>query len=216
MTETLQCICVVCNRSTFHSVIHSLDEKTGSPEYDAHYQLIECRGCGTKSFRYSDRSPLNGFLPDGSGFIEREHLFPPRHLTRKPIDLNWLPIEVRRIYGEVHRALRSELRTLAAIGIRATIETLCNQKKIAAGNLFNRIEALQKEGFITAEQKNGLHAERLMGNDAAHEIAEPSDDELEGAMDVLDAILETVYILPKRTARMKLRARQRKNNNDNV
>jgi hypothetical protein len=127
-----------------------------------------------------------------------------------PVEMHWLPPNIRRIYREMHLALRNCLRTLTAISIRATIEAVCNHKGARRRNLFEKVEELRRSNLITEEQKDALHAHRLLGNDAAHELAEPNDEELKAAIDVLDTILNGIYIMPKRKAFMKHQAQLRK------
>lgn len=208
--RTLKCVCINCGALTSHDVLLSFDAKEATTEYDISYQVIECCGCESKSFRYSDRSPLNGFAKDGNDFLEKEHLFPPRYMCRKPVDLYWVHSDVRRIYREVHLALRNEMRSLAAIGIRLTVEKLCAQKKVKGSRLVDQIADLCQQEVITEEQMQGLHCHRFIGNDAAHGGAEPGDLELSAAMDILDSVLVSVYILPARRKRMNALRRQRK------
>jgi len=146
-------------------------------------------------------------------FPPREYLFPNRHLSRTPIDVHWLPPNVRGIYREMHLALRSCLRTLTAIGARATIEAVCTQQGASNRTLFEKVEDLRRANLLTEQQSQALHAHRLLGNEAAHELAEPSDEELSAAIDVLDSILTSIYIMPKRKALMERRAKLRKNSN---
>jgi hypothetical protein len=157
-------------------------------------------------------------LPSEEGvFPAKEFLFPTRHLIREPVDVHWLPPNVRNIYREMHLALRNCLRTLTAIGTRATIEAVCNQQGASSRTLYGKVEDLRRANLLTKEQQEALHAHRLLGNDAAHDLAEPSDEELTAAIDVLDAILNAIYIMPKRKALMKHHAELRKrepNQND--
>src|SRR5439155_8840156 len=137
-----------------------------------------------------------GFPSAEEGYPAREYLFPPRHLLRRAVDTAWLPPIIRNLYRQVHLALRSELRTLAGVGIRATIEAVCEQKNAVGKNLFDRIRNLNETGLITNEYVDIFHAQRLLGNDAAHRCAEPNDNELTAAMDVLDGILNMLYVVP--------------------
>jgi hypothetical protein len=211
---TLKCACLFCGHPTNHSIVYSFDTKDPESDFDVHYQVVQCMGCDAKSFRYSDRNPLNGFLADGTGFREVEHLFPPRHLLRNPVDMYWLPVQVRRIYRELQLSLRNGMSTFAAFGIRATVEALCQNKKAGTRSLKSSIDKLYANGVITQSQMNALHSQRMLGNEAVHEFAEPSDDELIAAMDVLDKVLDSIYVMPARHAHMESLGRQRKKKNN--
>ena len=210
---TLKCACLFCGRPTNHSIVYSFDTKDPESNFDVHYQVVQCKGCDARSFRYSDRNPLNGFLADGTGFREAEHLFPPRHLLRRPVDMHWLPVHVRRIYRELQLALRNGMSTFAAFGIRATVEALCQNKEAGDRSLKSSIDKLHANAVITQSQMDALHSQRMLGNEAVHEFAEPNDDELTAAMDVLDKVLDSIYVMPARHARMESLGRQRKKKN---
>jgi hypothetical protein len=58
--QTLEVICVNCNRPTKHEVVASYDvdesifdaaDQIGS-DYEGNYQIIQCRGCETITFRH--------------------------------------------------------------------------------------------------------------------------------------------------------------------
>jgi len=126
--QSLKCPCNACGKPTHHDILFNEDMKAVDPTCYEEYQVLRCRGCDAISFRHSHRSPTHGLPMEDGVFPAREYLFPHRHLSRAPVDVHWLPPNIRSIYREMHLALRSCLRTLTAIGARATIEAVCNSK----------------------------------------------------------------------------------------
>lgn len=108
-----------------------------------------------------------------------------------------LPDVVRRIYDQTVTALQEEASILGGLGLRATIEAICNHLSIAGKDLSTRINALAKKGFISTNDSQLLHAIRFMGNDAAHEIKEPTPKSLRTALSIVDHLLESIFILPE-------------------
>jgi hypothetical protein len=62
----------------------------------------------------------------GRQLIETEFLYPSRIAGQAPLrDAHLLPHRLYRIYMETHQALSSNMPILAGIGLRAIIETVC-------------------------------------------------------------------------------------------
>jgi hypothetical protein len=69
-------------------------------------------------------------------------------------------------------------------------------------DLKERIGALQAAGFITPDGAEILNHLRQMGNAAAHEMKAHTQDEINAAFDVLEYLLQGVYVLPKLAERL--------------
>ncbi len=208
----MKCLCIACRVNTNHNILHDLTLSNSQFPIDAaKMQIIECAGCESKSFRMVYSSPLNGFKPDGTGFLEKEFLFPRRNMLRHPIDIYWLPEDIRNVYLEVLNALQNEIYILSAAGIRAIVEGICIHKKAPHKNLYMNITWLHEKGYVTAEQASAMHTQRFLGNEAVHQLSKPTEMEFNAALDIIEAILTSIYILPKRKALQESKARKRKN-----
>jgi N-6 DNA Methylase/Domain of unknown function (DUF4145) len=113
------------------------------------------------------------------------------------------PKAVRRLYLETLKAFSNEAPTLAAVGIRSVVEATCLDQGIKKGNLERKIDALVIAGILTPVQANLLHLHRYLGNLAVHESEMPAAEELEAALEIIEILLTTVYILPKTAVKMK-------------
>jgi len=82
--------------------------------------------------------------------------------------------------------------------LRALIETICKEKNAEGGNLFKKIDDLVIKQILTPTGCTILHKIRTLGNDAAHEVKPHSDKQLGLAMDVVEHILNDIYILPNK------------------
>jgi len=92
---------------------------------------------------------------------------------------------------------------LGTIGIRAVVEAVCNEKKAAGKNLEDKIESLIEGGWLSPTQAQFLNKSRVLGNLAAHEIKPPSASTLQIALNIIENLLQTVYILPKAAESME-------------
>jgi hypothetical protein len=204
-------VCPRCDNTTRHEVVAAVHEVTNTEEsiYWEDYEILSCRGCENLSFRanwqssdeleYSDED-------DHSHMTATDHptLYPPRLAGRKRLRREHeLPPPIHAIYHETHVALLNSQRILAGIGIRALIEAVCAEKGATGHNLQKRIDDLAVKGVLTIDSAKILHEARLLGNKAAHEVAAPSDSELEALMDIAEQLLMNVYVLPAIAAGLK-------------
>lgn len=205
--QAVDVACGECRRRTKHAVRASVDvgeTTTGSGNFSIdwgmNYQIVECLGCETISFRKltHDSQTSHVQYEDGSvGFEPDEELFPNPGVGRTSmIDVELLPAAVQRIYSETLKALTSQLPVLAGIGIRALIESLAKEKGATGKDLMARIDDLVVLGILSTDGAAILHKLRILGNEAAHEVKPHSEQTLGLALDVVEHLLQGVYILP--------------------
>lgn len=202
--------CAKCHGKTCHNVLASVNGSESVEYvidgityenafwYDETYQIVQCEGCKSISFRsdYDDSDQPDD--DDPGGRADNEKLYPSRVEGRHRLDKSsLLPLKVRRVYFETHSALCSRLPILAGIGIRALIEAICTEKKARGKDLKAKIDNLVDIGLLTNAGAEILHSLRILGNRAAHEVEPHSELALGSAMDVVEHLLIGVYILPK-------------------
>jgi hypothetical protein len=115
---------------------------------------------------------------------------------------------VSRIYSETVIAFNAGALTLAGGGLRAIVEAICIEKKVA-GNLRQKIDDLVAKGLLAKPQADLLHEERYIGNAALHEILPPGKQEVEDGLAIVEGLMNTVYVLPLRAARLRKKREQR-------
>jgi len=206
--DKIKVSCSVCRRKTNHEILANANERGKSEDYgsgfvyewDDDYQIVQCCGCDSIRFRKTHTNSEDYFqLPDGDDSICMvEEIYPISHTTRLAIkDSEFLPKALESIYNETLKALNAGMNILTGIGIRAIIETVCNEKKIDQPNLQKKIDGLVSAGVLTKDGAEILHQLRILGNDAAHEVKPHNNVQLGTAFDVVDHLLQGVYILPK-------------------
>lgn len=195
MPETIKLLCANCKRATNHQILYE-DKQNGSDDdvglsWYERSCMVKCLGCDHVALyqEYSDSE----MAPEA-----REEIYPDPVAGREPVrDYYFLPVQLREIYLETLRALDTKQLILTGIGIRAVVETVCQERKANGQNLKKKIDDLHTQGVLTKDGAELLHTLRVMGNTAAHEVKPHSKDELAIAIDVLDHLLLGVYILPK-------------------
>lgn len=203
--DIVKTACGKCKLTTQHKILADVSLKGKERirdwnddlyQWDNEYQIVQCMGCESVSFRYTHMNSEDYREgPDGEPDINVERYPNPEagRLTIKDISL--VPSELQRIYSETLFALNNGQRVLAGIGVRAIVETVCKDKQ-TKGTLYERINELVSLGVLTHEGSNILHELRILGNEAAHAVTPHSNMQLGLAMDVIDHLLQGVYILP--------------------
>ena len=198
--------CTRCSGKTTHKVLTSVDvrgEETDGPysiQWCDDYQILECAGCNTKSFRNvsSNSEDYYQISETEYDYQQLELLYPSRIEGRKNLEEeeHYLPNKVRGIYKETITALSNNSPILAGIGLRALIETICKDNDAVGRNLLLKIDDLVAKKILTPAGSQILHKIRSLGNDAAHEVKPHNEKQLGLAMDVVEHVLNDVYILP--------------------
>jgi hypothetical protein len=136
-------------------------------------------------------------ISDGEWEVPKEIFNFPRVLNghKKLGDLWDVPKLVREIYTQSLNAIRDESNTLAGMGLRATVEAICNDQTIQGRSLDKKIDGLAKKGLISQRDAERLHAIRFLGNDAAHEISSSTESNLITGLRIIEHLLLTLYVL---------------------
>lgn len=148
------------------------------------------------NFHYSECHTETS-APESRLLSANSRYFPKERFFRNPIKgVQKLPGDTQNIYFEVLASLNEDLPILTAIGLRTLIESVCREKSYNWKNLYEGIEDLSVNGILSFTQVEFLHVCRFIGNSAAHEIAAPSKEQLISALDIIETLLVTIYILP--------------------
>lgn len=120
----------------------------------------------------------------------------PEHKLLSHIEA--VPALIQNIYKQSVAAYAAGSSIIASMGLRTTIEAVCNHLKISGASLEKRIDALFKNGHISSSDKKRLHGIRFLGNDAAHNIRNPPATELRAALEIIEQLINSVFILEMR------------------
>ena len=207
-----------------HRIHHELRESiTDEYQYygEYHHQLLRCMGCGTVRYRRFIMDEYHRDEISGRPEPHRQEIFPTptqgqRHSSLAQPNAALIPAHVLKMYEETLSALNAAALTLAGGGLRATVEAICRNQGIASGNLEKKIDSLVQKQLLTSSQAELLHEERYIGNAALHELTTPSTVDIEDGLQIVEGLINTIYILPEKAKRLKkvreraVRAKSRK------
>lgn len=219
--EAIWLFCNECQRYTFHTILAGIDY-SDSESYDhgividfwKECNIVQCGGC--KNLTYTKKEwDSTSWNPEIEIVIQQ---FPPKEDKSQwyiKNDIYSLPCLLQQIYKETIQAINNKSYTLAGIGLRAIIETVCKDKDIKGVNLEKKIDSLGTKGYLTPDGAEILHGIRLIGNDAAHDTKAPKVEQINAAMKVIDHLILGIYVIPKE-AHKALPKRQKKDGSDST
>lgn len=202
--EVVRSDCPSCQQETAHFV-KGKHRETGGEEYNCAtiYFIVKCRGCGGVTFRYVFRDFENAFpISDDDWDVPEDiEIFPKFVKNHRELEgMYRVPDLVQAVYQETLSGIKEGAGILAGLGLRGTIEAVCNDQGITGRNLEIRISKLATQGLISQRDADRLHAIRFLGNDAAHDILKPSKEQISVALKIVDHLIASVYILAAEAA----------------
>jgi len=119
-----------------------------------------------------------------------------------PLIPEYLPVEVERVYLQAERNLPiSGNEEAAGTMYRKALDVgLKIIDPSVAGTLKARIETLVKQNRLTPSLEEWAHQIRLLGNETAHEIDQPTREEVEALRNFSDLVLRYLFTLPTMVA----------------
>lgn len=201
-TNAEKILCPTCGVETNHKIVWkskdiNLNDEDSGVWDQTNFDLLQCLGCETPTLRkkYLFSEDMNFQEIDGENVAIPDITLWPKTEYRM-LKLKFMlnsPPSVKRVYRETIEAYNSELQTLCAAGIRAIIENVCKDKGIVKDDLKEKIDALKENKIITEDFAEGLHENRLLGNNALHESTLFGDTELKTAIELIETFIEMVY-----------------------
>ena len=201
----------VCKAEYFRHHLVGTEKYLGGFLYTIGYRLWMCAGCEgcTLEEYYTDEA-----LEDENGVAEYSVKYFPKRAEYQLEGKHFkqLPPKLDSIYREVLQAFNSKLSLLCTVGIRALIEGILADQEIAGKNLEARIDGLS--GIIPKNIVSNLHSIRFTGNEAAHELSAPDQDELGLAIEICEDLLNFLYELDYKASYLTQLRQKRKSSDD--
>lgn len=206
-TIIIQAPCNDCGRKTDHEVLKTQSKSScGEEDYEwwnTSYRMIECRGCHFISLERSVTSWL-----DEQDEAPQTEYFPPPISRRKP---SWIVFfeknapfgpDLPDLLTEIYSALHANNRRLATMGTRALLDMAMTDKVTDVGSFKEKLNVLEKD-FVTKKQREFLEAALDVGNAASHRGHCPTAKQLDQVMDIVESILQQIYVLPNAAEELK-------------
>ncbi|MEZ6056312.1 MAG: DUF4145 domain-containing protein [Planctomycetaceae bacterium] len=221
--KTIWVVCASCgHQHRNHRILHEKVKRYTDDPYGGcvvnieYHRFVECMGCESLKYVTSSLDPQEmdpyeqgernfKVYPDAPGELTRRKPAISFDDSRGHAGTQLIPDNVWKMYKETLDALNHGIQTLAAGGLRATVEAICLDRGITNGNLQRKIDELATQNFLTAAQAELLHEERYLGNAALHELETPSAQAIEDGLGIVEGLINTIYILPDKAERLRRR-----------
>jgi hypothetical protein len=196
--KTLQVNCLKCKSPTQHEVLRSQSE-TGSTEqidsYRLELQIIRCRRCQNISFKQSAWNSGESYAGD----IPNEPVAAsPDPAQRRPTVNIWeLPDRVCALYKETLTGFNAMAMTLSAVGLRSVVEAACLEQGYTHLTLEMKVQELITQGDFLKRDADYLLTHRFLVDGPLLAISTPTREEFEIALQILEHLLTTLYVLPR-------------------
>lgn len=195
--------CNECRRKTDHRLLKTAQGDSGSESYDEEYDiwwettfdLLQCCGCRDIVLR---RTYV---------FSEYDHAevryFPPRVSRHSPKWAQELPYELKSVLDEVYRSLDADNRRLPMMGARTLLDMVMNEKVGDLGGFATGLKELERQGFVSSKNREVLEAALDAGSAAAHRGHAAKLEEVNIVMDIVENMLQAVYVLHDAAEKLK-------------
>jgi Domain of unknown function (DUF4145) len=201
--ETTRAPCRRCLNQTSHTVLarHCSQEDFeipdwGPAQYERTFELLECAGCGTVLLR---EVSIFSETPNSPTVI----YYPPPVTRPAPPWRGSLPEELRSLLNEVYSALYADSRCLAMMGTRTVLDMVLLQKVGDVGSFADKLKELERLGFIGTRNREFLTAAVEAGSAAAHRGFMPEITDLGHVLDVVENVLQAIYVLEDAAAELR-------------
>jgi hypothetical protein len=166
----------------------------------------DCPSCNAKTRFFLVNPAKSEDNEDNHGGI---YMYPPPSFKTEMIDSDKIPGKLQKAYSETLKTYNANLLPSAAVNTRRVLEGICklNLKKEDHTNLAQMLTKLPDNINLSETLKKLLDTIKDHGNIGAHfdlEVEdEISNEDAEMAIQLLEGLLELVYILPGRVAELK-------------
>jgi hypothetical protein len=107
------------------------------------------------------------------------------------------------LLGEIYRALDADNRALPMMGARALVDMVMVDKVGDVGGFGTKLKRLREEGFISSKNQEILDIALDAGSAAAHRGFAPKESDVHVVMDIVENLLQSVYVFDKTAREIK-------------
>ena len=168
------------------------------------YETLKCLGCENIRLRHT-----SSFSEDDEATI---NYFPPAIFRQQPAWFNelWRELSgeddfVEKLLKEIYVALRNNLPSLAAMGVRSLIEKVMVSKTADKGTFAKNLDEFEQLGYVSRIQRERLEAILEAGHATIHRAFTPSTQDVITLVDLAEHIVETVYLHESKIKDLKKR-----------
>jgi hypothetical protein len=202
--QTEEIECNHCGRVSHDRLF--LTNRSGTKDFEEDYsiswgttwEVFECRGCGRISVRQtswnSEATDERGKPEDGVVF------FPPRTFRKVP---DWqtgavfrsnCPAAILSLLAELYVCLQNECPIASAMVVRSIFERVMIATVKDQGTFAANLARFEEKDFITKKHREVIEPVLEAGHASIHRSFVPSQEDVVTLVDILEGILQLVYV----------------------
>ncbi|MGH9635813.1 MAG: DUF4145 domain-containing protein, partial [Candidatus Angelobacter sp.] len=159
------------------------------------FEMLQCCGCQEvvlrRTYSFSENNE------------DEVRYFPPPVSRHSPSWRYDLPHDIRLLLDEIYRSLDANNRRLPMMGARALVDMVIMEKVGDIGGFKEKLIGLEKAGFISSKGRDVLYAALNVGNAAAHRGHAATASEVAAVMDIVENMLQGLYIFPETSKNLR-------------
>jgi hypothetical protein len=211
MSETrTKAHCNECGGVRWHYVLYGLKEQTpGDGSQVTLFELLRCAGCDEVRLRKTELASAD--RENNTKVRPRITYYPPSTIRPPP---KWLiDLMLEQLVGgvtteydllvEIYSALHNGAPSLAAMGVRAVIETLMINAVGDEGSFKKNLGALRSKGLISHLDEEHLMNALDVGSAAIHRGHIPKVEDVLSALDIAETLVKRLHIDKNTVAGLK-------------
>lgn len=190
------------NHLLLNEIIKTEDQEFEDGQYGIswgdNYYVLECCGCESVKLLheswFSEDCDFRG-QPIVNCRYYPSSIFRPLPKWFNLLDRDW---HISQLLNETYKALQNEAPSLAAMGIRASIEAIMIDKVGDTGSFAGNLKKFQAQGYISNFQVEILEAALELGHASIHRGFIPKKEDIEVALDILENLVHVLYLLEEK------------------
>lgn len=201
--------CNLCLRKTNHTVLYTTTKRdvteTHGENFDVEetiYTLAECDGCEYVTMK-------TVWSINGEGDMVDQ--YPPALARRRPPWMHELFLEdflgsqsKYKLLQELYTGIGAQNWWLTMLGVRSLLEFVMVEKVGDNGSFVKNLEKFLEGGFVSKLQLDALGPLIEAGHATTHRGYQPSPADVNVVMDILENVLESIYVTTARAKRLKV------------
>jgi hypothetical protein len=191
--------CNSCRITTKHILLITRSDGDSNEEYGydwrTDYEVFECCGCSSVQLRRTYH-----FSEDPDSDVT----FYPPHASRWLPKWQWsLPPDIRIVLAQIYAALQANSLALAMMGARTILDVAIIGTVGDHGRFADSLHAMRAKGYLSEKNCEFLEVVFDAGSASAHRAYHPDQEQMNTVMDIIENMLQSLYVLEKKAKSLK-------------
>lgn len=117
---------------------------------------------------------------------------------------------IRKLLKEIYIGVQNDIKMTTTMGVRALVEYSMINSVGDQGTFRKNLAEFAKKGFISDKQRGILAVVLEAGHATIHRAYLPSDEDLATCIDIVESVIQSIYVHPAKADQLAKRVPKRK------